>query len=850
MVALLAHGLSAQAPTTRLSPAAIEQLIAAMSVEEKISMVRGGMPGVMGPSPSDPVGEVGYLPGVARLGIPPLRLTDGPAGIRVGPTTTALPAPVALASTFSPAHAARYGAVLGREARAMRQDVLFGPMMNIVRVPRAGRNFETLGEDPLLASRMAVAEIAAIQAEGIIATSKHFAANNQEAGREFVDAKVDERTLREIELPAFEASVRAGVGSVMCAYNQVNGLFGCEHPGLLTNLLRDRWRFDGFVVSDYGATHTTGASIRAGLDVEFLSEHFASLGDSLRSGSLPVEVLDWAVRHILTGMNRFGLLAGASPSGGRALVRPVPALDTVGSARVAREVATDGAVLLQNRGALPLRAGDPFVVIGPTARQLLVGGGGSSRVAGFVARETSPLEALRASVGSGVHIEYVPGLDLDGVTIPAQALLPAGGATGRHGLLRTTAGASSTQVDATVDFTGARALPPGTRATWSGTLIVSAAGMYDLALQTDWGVGPQLHNPAGNSSIVLDGREIASNAPFVSRTLSLIPTTAGLTNTTARVPLAVGPHTLQVVMGVPAWFSGKLPPQPLQVRLAWVTPAMRRAGIAAAVAAARRAGTAIVFAHNEGSEGVDRESLALPLDQDELVGAIVAANPRTVVVLNTGDPVLMPWAPRANAILEMWYPGQEGGAATADILLGRANPAGRLPITFPARAIDPPTADPERYPGVKGIERYSEGIFVGYRWYDARRIAPLFPFGHGLSYTTFRYSGLDVARAGDGFDVSVRVRNTGTRVGAEVVQLYVGAPSGAPVPMATQALAGFERVALAPDEERTVTLHVGARALGYVSETTHEWVIAPGARGVMVGASSRDARLRGVLPAP
>jgi len=252
----------------------VERLIAAMTLDEKISLVRGGMPGVMGPSPADPLGEVGYLPGVPRLGIPPLRLTDGPAGVRITPPTTALPAPVALAATFSTELAERYGHVLGHESRAMRQDVVYAPMLNIVRVPQAGRNFETLGEDPTLTTRLGLAQVHAIQREGVIATAKHFAANNQENERQSIDAVVDERTLREIELPAFEAVVKAGVGSVMCAYNRVNGSFACENSVLLTDILRWQWGFEGFVVSDYGANHTTVESLQAGLDIEFMSDRF------------------------------------------------------------------------------------------------------------------------------------------------------------------------------------------------------------------------------------------------------------------------------------------------------------------------------------------------------------------------------------------------------------------------------------------------------------------------------------------------------------------------------------------------------------------------------------------------
>ena len=821
-----------------------------MTLEEKLSLLRGGMPGVMGPAPADPVGEVGYLPGVPRLGIPPLRFADGPAGVRLVPPTTALPAPVSLAATFSPEHARHYGAALGREARTMGQDVLLAPMLNLVRVPQAGRNFETLGEDPALTSALGVALVEATQAQGVIATAKHFAANNQENDRLTIDANVGERALRELELPAFEACVRAGVGSVMAAYNKVNGVHACEHPTLLDAILRREWGFDGFVVSDWGANHSAVPALEAGLEIEFMSDHYATLADAVRAGRVAEATVDERVRRILRTIGRFGLLANARQEGGRAAGRRRHPLDPHDGARVARDVATDGAVLLKNDGALPLRDQDlrALVVVGPGASHLVVGGGGSSRVGGFPERRTSPLDALRRIAGPDAVVSYSPGLDLDGVPVPASALRTP---EGRPGLMRTDDATGTSRVDPQVNFVGDGALPPGTRATWRGTLTVPSDGEYDLKVQTDWGEGPFVFNPGGTAIVSIDGNEVASTTVLVSRTLSLIATADGMTNATGRVHLAAGPHVIEVRAGLPQPYAGARPEvtRPYQLRLAWVTPEMRRTAFHAAAEAARTARAAIVFAHNEGTEGTDRGSLALPLGQDTLVAAVAEANPRTIVVLNTGDPVLMPWVDRVNAILQLWYPGQEGGHATADLLLGRANPGGKLPVTFPAREADSPTGLPERWPGVDGAQWYSEGVLVGYRWYDAQGIVPLFPFGHGLSYTTFEYGDLAVHARDGGHDVRFRVRNAGAVAGAEVPQLYVSAPGDPPVQLAPQQLVAFTRLELAPGESREVTLHVSPRDLSYWCVQRRAWRVAAGARRVLVGTSSRDVRLRGELTA-
>lgn len=844
----LAAGLPASAQPLAASSAhasstKVVQLVAAMTLDEKLGMVNGWPNGVSPPPQTNRTIGVGFIPGVPRLGIPALTFTDGPAGVRMNLPTTAMPAPVALASTFSTDLAQRYGEVLGRDARSRDQDVIFGPMMNMVRVPQAGRNFETLGEDPSLMAQLVAAETRGIQSQGEIATAKHFAENNQENNRMGVNVNVDDQTLREMELRGFEAAVKAGnTGAVMCAYNSVNGNFSCENPTLLTDILRNQWGFSGFVVSDYGANHSAGPALEAGTDIEFFGTHFLQLKALIQSGAVPEAALDAAVGGILTTMDRFGLLAHASPTGGTVVNRPLPQFPELADAQQALTIAEQGSVLLRNQGdTLPLTQVDlrSLAVIGTTARTLLVGGGGSSRVLGVTEREISPLTALQQAAGPQGSITFAVGRDLQGVAVPSSALAPPSPTPGQHGLLRTNTVTGATQVDPNIDFVGPNALPEGTQATWTGTITAPTTGNYLLAVQTD-GTG---------GSLTVDGQPVITSSVLAALGTTLHRTTDGLANSFVQLNLTAGPHTVSVTAAPVPAFPPFIPASsgPVQIRFAWITPQQRQANLAAAVAAAKQARTAVVFAYMEGTEGVDQPTLTLPDEQDQLIEAVAAANPRTVVVLNSGYPVLMPWVNDVRAILDMWYPGQEGGHATANVLVGAAVPGGKLPMTFPAHESDAPTAtSPLRYPGVNNQEYYSEGIFVGYRWYDQNNITPLFPFGFGLSYTTFGYDHLNTKPNGNTPRVQFTVTNTGTRTGTEVAQVYVGRlPTSAPTPV--KQLAGVARVTLRPGQSKRVTVDLDPRSLAYWDTTSQRWITPGGNVSVLVGSSSRDIRLSGEI---
>ena len=809
--------IAAQGKSECVSPAdrQVEDWLAAMTLDEKIALVAG--------TGFDTVG-------VPRLHIPALRMTDGPLGVRVD-QATAFAAGVLLAASFDPALVERVGAAIARETKGHGKNVLLGPAVNIARSARNGRNFEYFGEDPELAARMAVAYIRGVQGQGVMATVKHFAANNQETDRMTVSAEIDARALHEIYLPAFEAAVKeGGVWAVMCAYNRVNGVYACEHPGLLDEALRRAWGFRGLVMSDWGAAHSVAPAIRAGLDLEMpKGEQFspAAIHAALAKQEIAPAQLDEMVRRQLRAIVALRLGEDAS-------LRP-EATDTLEHRALIREAARSGFVLLQNdRDILPLDRSKlrRIAVVGPRGG-LVDGGGGSAHVT--ATRKVSLVDALREALGNKVRVDFAPGeMTPDGLEpIPASALTPPPGHAGQGLLGEYFVGTERTgtpklvRVDTTVDFHWELASPgPGLpedrfSVRWTGKLTPPKSGRYVLALRSDDG-----------SRLFLDGKLVVDDWGDHPPTLK-----------TAEIELVGGKaYDLRL-----EYFEGIVG---ASVELLWQRADKDPLGRVAEVA---RGADIVIVAVGDGmgeeTEGADRASLALPGRQDEIVRMAAAANPKIVVITTTGAAVAMPWLDQVRAVLHGWFPGQEAGTAFVDVLLGDVSPSGKLPVTFPKRIEDEPAFG--NLPGAAGKVAYQEGILVGYRWYDTRKIEPLFPFGYGLSYTNFAYRDLVVSHWDPGRGVSVRlaVKNTGARRGAEIVQVYLHA-AAATVPRPEQELRAFAKVDLAPGEERQVALKLPVRAFATFDPTQparNRWRVDPGLFEIRAGSSSRDIRLRAAM---
>ncbi len=692
-------------------------LVAQMTTAEKIQLVHGvGIPnaGLGGPYPAG-VNGAGYIPGIPRLGIPGLAMADSAGGVNVANSNaTALPAPVALAASWDPTLANAYGARIATELRVLGYGEGLGGGVNLTREPRDGRTFEYMGEDPVLTGTMSAARTIGTQAQKVIATIKHYAMNDQETNRMTSNSVVDERTMRETELLAFELGVTLGTpGNVMCSYNLVNGVYACENPYLLTSVLKNEWGFKGVVQSDWTATHSTVASALAGLDEEepgdigsgasipgfTITSYFnTALANAVSAGSVPMSRLNDMVQRKLRTMIRWGVFDSPPTTGG--------SVDQSAGNALALQVAQQSSVLLKNavasgdtQAVLPLNAAglSSIVVIGGHADAGVLSGGGSG--------------AVPAAAGNAVS-----------GCVSASPLL-------------------------------------STCATWYKSAPLAA-----------------IEAKAPNATVTfLDG-----------------------TNATA------------------------------------------------AATAAAKADVAIIFATQWESEGTDLASLSLPsnttdsfnqsYDQNALITAVAAQAKRVIVVLENGSPVLMPWLGNVHGVLESWYPGVQGGQAIADLLFGDVNPSGKLPITFPVQDSDLPQ------PTISATDTtvtYSEGLFMGYRWYDGKRIAPLFPFGYGLSYTNYAYSGLNAqADASGNVTVTFTVRNAGSRAGSEIAEVYAALPSGLGEP--PKRLVGWQKVALQPGQSQQVSVSIAPKLLSTWDATNHVWKLNNGAYQLIAGASSRD----------
>jgi beta-glucosidase len=770
----------------------VADVMSHMTLADEDTMVEGAGTTNEGPNPS-PNPYVFYMPGIPSLCIPDLGEEDGPAGVADQLTgVTQLPAGVGLAATFDPSLAHQYGQVIGQEELGKGAAVNLGPTINIDRDPRWGRSFEAFTEDPFLNAALATGEIDGVQSTGEMSQVKHFAAYNQETNRntEQDDVIVSQRTLNEIYFPAFQAAVQqAKASSVMCSYATVNGDYACQSRYLLTDMLKQEWDFPGFVTSDYGALHSTAGGAFAGLDEEQpFSTYFGTpLVDAITGGTISQSVINTMVQRMLTEMFRFGLIDHPlAPT-------PTASVTTPAHQATGTQVADDGTTLLKNdHHTLPLSAGNAgtVAVIGPAASASpIYGGGGSAYV--VPSQTVTPLQGIQAAAGSGTNVTYTQGLPTDSqlTPIPSSNLSPA-------------------------------YAPTGFGQSYNGTLNITQAGTYVLAIT----------NPCGCYSpeyLSVDGTQVIDD-----------PSTPPVNVYSVAVDLSAGSHSVSISGGGES------------SAFTWATPSDLGSDIGQAVTAAKAASSAVVVVSDDTeSEATDRLGLNLPSAQDELVSAVTAANPNTTVVIDAGAPVLMPWLSQAGAVLDAWYPGQSNGTALANVLFGKVDPSGHLPVTFPASLSDVPAAAPEQFPGVNGQVLYSEGLDVGYRWYDAKGITPLFPFGYGLSYTQFRFSHLSVTPAnsnglGD-VQVSATITNAGHRSGADVAQLYLGDPASAGEP--PRQLVDFQRVALSPGQSARVQFTVTPRDTWWWDPNAAGWTQSVGRYALYLGDSSAlaDLPLRG-----
>ncbi|MGH9078791.1 MAG: beta-glucosidase H [Acidimicrobiales bacterium] len=747
--------------------------------------------------------------GIPSLCIPPLTLTDGPNGIANHMHgVTQLPAAIGRAATFDPSLARAAGTVMGQEAQAKGIDAAQGPELNLARVPEAGRIFEAFGEDPVLTGAMGVANVEGIQSTGTMANLKHVTAYSQETARHILDQQVPARALAEVFNPPYEEAVQqAHVASIMCSYGSVNTVNDCSDPTVYADLAS--WGFTGFVRSDLAAVpgQDTASAFRAGLAL-IKPGSPAALVQLVRSGAIPVADLNRAVTETLTTMFQYGLIGHP--------VRGNPSANAVTPAhtRVATTTAEASMVLLKNAGGvLPLTHGiRSIAVIGSGAAHPITTGDGSSEVvAPFV---STPLAALRAALGPSTTTRYAQG----GLrSIPLRSITTGQTISKRYfdtdeprlHADRVEPGKDDISVVESRNVTDAvaTATTPGTGkywSSWSETITPRSSGIYRIGLHV-----------VGDTWLTVNGAPVLSSAGL--HTPDLLSTA---------VSLRAGVHYTFAIR----WFAVDGYPAPA------FGIADETAPLNAAVAAARRASVAVVFTGELQREGADR-SLTLPGDADQLIAAVAAVNPHTVVVVNSGGAVYMPWLSKVAGVVEAWYPGESDGTAVAAVLTGRVDPSGRLPITFPVSPDAQPASTVAEFPGIGAEVSFGTGLDIGYRWYQKNGVTPLFPFGFGLDYTTFALSNAQIAPLPTGgYSVQVDLTNTGARYGADVVQAYVAYPSGLGEP--PEQLRAFKKVAVAPGATIRATLVLPAS--GFASDASGTPSVVAGNYVVGVGQSSAD----------
>jgi len=790
----------------------VDAVLAALTLEQKVSLLAGR-----------DAWHTNELPGV-----PSMRCSDGPAGVRGsdwrGPASASFPCGTALGASFDPALVEEVGEALGREARSKSAHVLLAPTVNLHRTPIGGRNFECMSEDPILTSIIATAYVRGVQRERVACCIKHFVANDTEFERHTISSDVDAVTLRELYLVPFEHAVRpvedggANVRALMSSYNRINGVYASDHVELLRGVLRDEWGFDGVVFSDWYGTHSAALSMEASLDLEMPGpprERGDALLRAVLAGETTVARVDEAVRRMLHLFD----WAGVGETGTDEVTDDAPE-----TRDVIRRAAIGGSVLLKNDDAvLPLRAGATVSLLGPNAERGQVQGGGSARVRAN--RPSAPLATLQ---GRGVAVVHEAGCRIE-KRLPSMR----GSFEVRY---HDAVGGSATALTERLNFVWPTGSPvPGID---EATFAAYIAGTFTPEVDGDWTIGM---TAVGPTVLRIDDEVIVDLS---------VPQTGG-------AYFGLGSQEIRVTLPCEAGV-----PRRVEIEMGTVERAQIRGlavGAAApasddamerAVAAAAAADVAVVVVGTNAdweTEGEDRLSMDLPGAQDELVQRVAAVNPRTVVVVNAGSPVTMPWLDDVAAVLQVWFPGEEFGEALADMLLGVAEPGGRLPITMPKRLEDTPAF--AHYPGAHDHMPYRERLFIGHRWYDAQGIEPLFPFGHGLGYTTWTMGAAVVTGSvHTGVRIEVPVANTGSRSGSTVVQCYVE-PARREDDRPIRTLQGFARVRAAAGATATAVIELSPDAFRRWDPRAGRWVTAPGDQRLLVGWSSADLSLAGVCPA-